>query len=240
MRARNPRALPLYAQVKELLIRDVVDGRWKAGEMLPSEFELADEFGVSQGTVRKALDALSDENVVVRRQGRGTFLAESTPQHSLFHFFHIATSDGSRVAPESLTLSIDTLPADEVLAARLGLRPGDGVIRIRRVRSLQNRPALLERIYLSQALFAGLEAENTLPDALYNLYERGFGVTIHRAEDQIRARSADAEDAEILELAPGTPLLEVSRSAYTLDGRVAEFRVSHCCTAHCHYFVNLN
>ena len=239
-RKRNPRALPLYTQVKELLIRDVVEGRWKAGAILPSEFDLADEFGVSQGTIRKALDELSDENIVFRRQGKGTFITKTTPQNSLFHYFHITRNDGLHAIPRSLTVSIDEIAAVAAVNQELQCEKEATLFFIQRIRFLENIRALFERIYLPCELFAGLARERQLPDALYNFYEREHGVTIHRAEDRIKAKAADKSIARHLEIPVATPVLAIERKAYRLDGRAVEYRISYCESSRYHYFVKLN
>lgn len=236
----SPRALPLYAQVKELLVRDIVEGRWLAGAILPSEFELAAEFGVSQGTIRKALDELSDEHIVFRRQGKGTFITETTPQNSLFHYFHITRNDGLREAPHSLTLSVAEIAAITTVNQALQCEQDAPLILIQRIRFMDNMRALFERIYLPRELFAGLSEERQLPDALYNFYERKYSVTIHRAEDRIKAQAADDVIAGHLELPLATPVLTIERKAYRLDGRVVEYRISYCESSRYHYFVKLN
>jgi GntR family transcriptional regulator len=97
---------PLYAQVKELLIRRLVEGRWRPGDALPAETSLAVELGVSQGTVRKALDEMAAANLLERRQGKGTFVARHSRQRSLFHFFHIVGEDGRKELPSSRILQM--------------------------------------------------------------------------------------------------------------------------------------
>ena len=240
MRKRSPRALPLYVQVKELLIRDIVEGRWKAGAILPSEFDLSAEFGVSQGTIRKALDELSDEHIVFRRQGKGTFITKTTPQNSLFHYFHITRNDGLREAPRSLTVSVAEVAAIATVNRELQCEQDAPLILIQRIRFLDTMRALFERIYLPCELFPGLARERQLPDALYNFYEREYSVTVHRAEDRIKAQAADDVIAGYLELPVATPVLAIERKAYRLDGLTVEYRISYCESSRYHYFVKLN
>ena len=95
-----PRRQPLYRQAGEALMRRLVDGRWRPGEIIPPEHALAAELGVSQGTVRRALDELARINLVVRRQGKGTYVAEHTRERALFHFFHLVGDDGKRALPD--------------------------------------------------------------------------------------------------------------------------------------------
>ncbi len=234
-----PRAQPLYAQVKALMMQRLIAGQWRPGEMLPSEFQLADLFGVSQGTVRKALDELAGENVVVRRQGRGTFVAEHDDHRALFHFFHLVGPDGERRLPESRLISVRKGLAGRLEAGRLAIGRGVPVIRIRRIRLLDDRPAIAETIAVPQKLFPDLADIREVPNTLYDLYERRYGVTIARAVERLAAVAADERDAKMLETAPGAPLLEIDRTALALDGAPVEWRVSRCLTATHHYRVEL-
>lgn len=235
----TPKAQPLYAQVKALLIERLIAGIWRPGELLPSEFQLADEFGVSQGTVRKALDELTADNVVVRRQGRGTFVAEHDDHRALFHFFHLVGPDGERRLPESRLVSVRKGLAGRIEAGRLGIGRGAPVIRIRRVRSLDKQPAIAETIAVPQKLFPDLADIREMPNTLYDLYETRYGITIARAVERLAAVAADARDAKLLGVAPGEPLLEIDRTALALDGNPVEWRISRCLTATHHYRVEL-
>lgn len=238
--AEPPEARPLYAQVKALMVQRMISGAWRPGELLPSESRLAEEFGVSQGTVRKALDALAAENLVVRRQGRGTHVAEHDDQRALFHFFHLVGPDGGRRLPESRVLSVRRGTAGRAEAERLAVGRGDAVVRIRRVRDLDGRPAIVETITVAEATFPGLADERNIPNTVYDLYERRYGITIARAVERLAALAADEKDAELLGIAPGAPLLEIDRTALALDGRPVEWRVSRCQTRNHHYLVELS
>lgn len=234
-----PRAQPLYSQVKALMLQRLIAGQWRPGQLLPSEFQLADEFGVSQGTVRKALDALAAENVVVRRQGRGTFVAEHDDHRALFHFFHLVGPDGERRLPESRLLSVRKGLAGRDEAARLNIARGDTVIRIRRVRLLDGRPAIAETVAVPYTLFPDLADIREVPNTLYDLYERRYGITIARAVERLAAVAAAESEAKLLDIEPGAPLLEIDRTALALDGTPVEWRVSRCLTETHHYRVEL-
>lgn len=237
--AEAPSARPLYAQVKALILQRLITGEWRPGEMLPSEFQLADSLGVSQGTVRKALDELAADNVVVRRQGRGTFVAAHDHHRELFHFFHLVGADGARRLPESHLVSVRKGLAVRREAGCLGIGHGAPVVRIRRVRSLDAMPAIAETIAVPQALFPDLAEIRELPNTLYDLYERRYGITIARAVERLTAVAADERDARLLDIAAGTPLLQIDRIALALDGKPVEWRVSRCLTATHHYQVDL-
>lgn len=236
--AAGPDFRPLYAQVRELMIGRMLRGEWRPGDLLPSEGRLAAEFGVSQGTVRKALDEMAAQNLLVRQQGRGTFVAQHSAQHALFHFFHIRDESGRKKLPTGTILSLRQRRADRGEARRLALPPRVGVYAIERLRALRGAPVIFERLLLPAALFPGLDLElgRELPDELYILYQQRFGVTVTRAEERLRAVAADPRDAEVLGLAAGTPLLEIDRIARGLDGSPIEWRLSRCNSARHHYY----
>ena len=229
---------PLYRQARDLLVKRIVDGEWPPGAVLPSESELAVEIGVSQGTVRKALDELEAEKFVVRRQGKGTFVARHDEARILFQFFKLIPDSGNSEFPESQILSVAADSADARTAAALALRPGARVVRIERLRSLGGKVCIVERIALPRALFPGLE-KRVLPNNLYELYRSDFGVTMVRASEKLKAVAATRRDAKYLGLAAGAPLLAIDRTAIAADGRPAEWRLSLCRTDTLHYWSDL-
>lgn len=232
---------PLYRQVKQRVIRNLIDEVWKPGDMLPSEPRLAEAFGVSPGTVRRALDELVAENLLLRHQGKGTIVCRHDPERSLFHFFRMADAAGRRPTPDSRVLACGRRRAERAEAARLGLPAGAAVVAIDRVRSAGAAPLLVERLVLPARLFGALAEvpPAALPNTLYTLYEERFGVTVYRAAEQLRAVAADQREAELLGIAPGTPLLEIDRLATTLDGVAVEWRLSRCRTDGYRYRVEL-
>jgi GntR family transcriptional regulator len=239
MRAKLARPLPLYARAKQALMQKLGSGVWRAGEKLPPEPALAASLGVSQGTVRRALDDIAKANLIVRRQGRGTFVAEHTQARALFHFFHLVGDDGRRALPGSRVLSLKAGPATREEASRLGLAASARVVRLQRLRLLDGAAAIVERIVVPAALFQGLDVRDRadLPNELYKLYQDRFGVSVARAAERLKAVAASPEDAAHLGLRSGAPLLEIDRIAFALDGRACEWRVSRCAT-HRHYYVS--
>ncbi len=234
---RGLEAQPLYRQVVEVIRDGITSGRYRPGEALPSEFKLADELNVSQGTVRKALDELAQRNILVRVQGRGTFVATHTAERSLFHFLRIVDRRDARQMPESHVLDCRRAVADAAETERLGLEPGAVVLRILRTRNLDDRPVIVERISVPVTLYPDLGAEGrpALPNTLYDLYQRRYGVTIVRAVERLRAVAAEDEDCRHLGVEAGTPLLEIDRVALSLDGRAAEWRLGRVATERHHY-----
>lgn len=229
---------PLYRQVKAIFVRRLMDGVWAPGAVLPSEGQLAAEIGVSQGTVRKALDELAAENLVVRRQGRGTFVAEHDERRILFQFFKLAPDQGAPRFPDSVVLSVTTGPADEAERTALDLQEAAPIIRIRRQRSFDGAPLIVETVSLPQALFPGLES-GPIPNNLYSLYAGHYGITIANARERLKAVALSAEDAAALGAAAGGPALQIDRIALSLDGTPVEHRLSLCLTEEVHYLSDL-
>jgi GntR family transcriptional regulator len=229
---------PLYAQVRDVLVKRIVDGAWKAGELLPSEIDIAADLGVSQGTVRKALDELEAEKFVLRRQGKGTYVASHDEARILFQFFKLVPDRGGSEFPGSRVLAVTVKAADAAAATALNLRAGARVVRIERLRSLSGSICIAERILLPHALFPGIEKRD-LPNNLYELYRSDFGVTIVRASEKLKAVAAGKRDARHLGLTPGAPLLSVDRLAFGADARPVEWRVSLCRTEALHYLSDL-
>jgi GntR family transcriptional regulator len=228
---------PLYRQVRDILVKRIADGVWLAGQALPSESEIAQDLGVSQGTVRKALDEMTADNLVVRRQGRGTYVARHDDERILFQFFKLVPDSGERSFPDSRM--IETVrTVDPEAAAVLGLKPRDPVVRLDRVRSINGDACILERIFLPASLFPDLE-KRQLPNNLYELYALDFGVTIGRASEKLKAVAASEDEAKTLGIETGGPLLRVDRLAFGLDGKRAEWRISLCRTDKVHYWSDL-
>ena len=229
---------PLYRQAKEVLVGRIAAGSWQPGQILPSEFEIAADLGVSQGTIRKALDEMTAENLLVRRQGRGTFVARHDEERILFQFFKLTRDDGERRFPESRVLDVRVVRASPEARGRLGLATGDKVVQIERVRSLAGIVCVAEGMVLPHRLFPGIESRE-LPNNLYELYAAAFGVTVARADERLKAVAATARTARHLAVAAGAPLLSVDRVALDVAGAPVEWRVSLCRTDEFHYLCNL-
>ncbi|MCF3948311.1 GntR family transcriptional regulator [Acidiphilium sp. AL] len=233
---------PLYAQVKALITRRIGSGEWKPGALIPNEFQLAAEFNVSQGTVRKALMALEAERLIVRRQGRGTYVARHTREHALFHFFRIVGLDDQRLEPSSRTLSQKSVGATRDLAKRLEIQRGTALHCITRIRTLKSVPAIFERIYVPAPLMPDLAVEpgTEMIDEMYVIYQERYGITIAHASERIAAVAATAEDARFLAIPEATPLLEITRVARDVGKVAVELRISRYRTDLFRYAAELN
>jgi GntR family transcriptional regulator len=235
----SPAFRPLYLQIKDLLVRSLDAREWHPGEAIPAETVLAARFGVSQGTVRKAIDALAGDNLVVRRQGKGTFVATHTEEaHSSFRFLHIRRDDGVDEYPASRIVDLRRGKASAEVARLVDLEPGDAVVIIRRVLDWEGAPAVLDEITLPAALFRGLTRAKleAYQGSMYGFFETAFGVRMIAAHERLKAVAAEASAALLLGVPEGAPLLEVDRVAFTYGGRSVEFRRGLCNTARHHYF----
>jgi GntR family transcriptional regulator len=235
----SPTYLPLYRQIKALIVRGLDGGAWKPGQPIPSELELAERFKVSQGTVRKAVDELAAENVLVRRQGKGTFVATHGEPRQQFRFLRLMPNEGEPAQYESRASECRRARAGGEAAQLLDLKPGDGVILVRRVLYFGGQPTVVEEITLPGNTFKGLTAAKLAAHrgSIYHLYETEFGTRMIRAEEKLRAVTADAPTAAALGLTRGTPLLSVERVAYTYGDRPVEYRHGLCRTD-THYYRN--
>ena len=222
----TPAFSPLYRQIKGLIIAGLQAGEWKAGESIPSEMELATRFGVSQGTVRKAVDELAAENLLVRRQGKGTFVATHAEQQQQYRFLRLTPDPGQPTGLGRQLLDCRRQRAPAWIAKQLQLRAGDPMVEVRRLLHAEGRPVVLDDIWLPGTLFKGLTAERLLEHRgpFYGLFEAEFGVHMIRAQEKIRAVVADEESAVLLQVAPGTPLLSVERLSFTYGDRPVELR----------------
>lgn len=222
----TPAFSPLYQQIKGLILQSLQAGEWKPGEAIPSEMELAARFRVSQGTVRKAIDELAAENLVVRRQGKGTFVATHAEQHVRYRFLRLVPDSGEEGPAQRSILECRRVRASSTVAQGLALRTGDPVVQVRRVLAFGGVPTILEDIWLPGNAFRGLTADQMAAHQgpTYLLFELEFGVRMVRAEEKIRAVAAEAPQAALLAVAQGAPLLSVERLSFTYNDVPMELR----------------
>ena len=224
---------PLYEEVRAHLTEGVSAGRWKAGEAIPSEADLAAHFGVAIGTIRKAVDSLVAQGTLLRRQGKGTFVTAHDGRRLMFHFFHIVGADGAKAYPEVRTASFERGRADAAEAAALAVVRDERVIRIRNVLSLDGRAVIVDDITLPAALFPGLTERifTARDNTIYHLFQGRYGINVLRTDERLRATLASGPTAALLGLPAGAPLLEIRRVAITFRDRPVELRVSRVNTA---------
>ena len=232
-----PSFSPLYQQIKALLLSRLQAGEWKPGEMIPSEMELAARFKVSQGTMRKAIDELAQENHLVRRQGKGTFVATHAEERTQYRFLRLMPDDGVDGRLQRRLLECRRMRAPAEVARALELKAGESAVQIRRLLLSAAQPVVLDDIWLPGPLFKGLTAERlgAWRGPMYGLFEAEFGLRMVRAEERIRAVAAGAEEAALLAVPPQSPLLLVERLSYTYGDRPVELRRGLYRTDRFHY-----
>lgn len=239
--AETPPAFsPLYRQIKALILQGLQRGDWKPGETIPSEIELAQQYRVSQGTVRKAIDELAADHLLMRRQGRGTFVATHAEQHVQYRFLRlmpdVGTLDDEGPAQRRICLCArERATAD--IARALRLRTGDGVMHVQRVLLFSGVATILEDLWLPGTPFKRLHAEQLerFKGPTYALYEEQFGISMVRAEEKLKAVMPTPAESSLLEVAPGTALLQVERLAYTYNDQPMELRRALYRTDRRHY-----
>jgi len=238
----SPTFSPLYQQIKALITQSLQSGEWKPGEMIPSEVELANRYKVSQGTVRKAIDELAAENLVMRRQGKGTFVATHHEARATIRFLRLRPDEGQPNYPASTFIEVKRLRAPADVARLLDLKSGDAVIYIKRVQSFDAVPTIVEELWLPGAIFKGLTAErlSEYKGPMYGLFESEFGTRMIRADEKVKAVCAGAEDAALLNVAAGMPLLSAERVSFTYGDKPVELRRGLYLTERHHYQNDLN
>jgi GntR family transcriptional regulator len=243
--AATPAFSPLYQQIKGLILQSLQASEWKPGESIPSEMELAARYRVSQGTVRKAIDELASGHLLIRKQGKGTFVATHAEHQVQYRFLKLVPDQGdlnTEGPAQREIVDCKRLRASAEIARALALRSGDTVLQVRRVLSFAKVPTILEDLWLPGTPFKGLTAER-LADyhgPMYALFETEFGVRMVRAEEKIRAVLPDKAQRELLQLPPNTPLLSVERIAYTYNNTPMELRRGFYRTDTHHYHNDLN
>ena len=239
----GPSFRPLYDQIKILLTQSLIAGEWKPGEAIPSEMELAARYQVSQGTVRKAIDALAGENILIRRQGKGTFVATHTEPKHQYRFLRIIPDKGDKdkVHPTTTFIDVKRGRAGAEVADALDLKAGAPVTAIRRVLVFAGMPIILDEIVLSSVLFPNLTIEKIRESrgSIYSFLETGYGLRMIRAEERLHAVAADAFASGHLNIAVGTPLLSVDRIAFTYGDKPVEWRRGLCLTQGYSYYNEL-
>jgi len=237
MAAPAPKA---YQRVKRQITEALRQTRWRHGEAIPSEPLLASRYGVSVGTIRRAVGELVAEKILVRAQGSGTYVASHTRDYMLNLFFRIEDRDGKRELPRSQLISFELASADVATARFLRLRRGEPVYRIRALLSLKGRPAIVDDIRLPVRLFPDLD-ESTFADregTLYGMLQDRYGITVLRIEETIEAALADASARRLLRIEAPAAVLRIRRTAYAYKDVPVDTRVRHVDTTR-HRYVSL-
>lgn len=216
---------PLYLQVRDALAARIASGEWKPSTVIPNEGDLAREFGVSSGTMRKALDLLEAERLLTRRQGRGTFVNDQSSAELSVRYTKIWGLKGERVSGDVTVISAEEGPANEAERLRLRLGPSDAVHRIQRVRAYKGEAFMVENVALPAKLFPDLARRRDIPSRIVLLAQE-FGVLLGKGEERLCVGTAAKDVAEHLKLAEGAPVLVLDRIVHDLDGQPVEWRLA--------------
>jgi GntR family transcriptional regulator len=218
---------PLYLQVRDALAERIASGGLLPGAAIPSEGDLAREIGVSAGTVRKALQMMETDRLIVRQQGRGTFVSNPSSEELAGRFAMLHGPDGKRICGQVKASQIARGLASDLERDRLQLATGDEVYRVKRVRYYGGVAFLVEDAVLPADLFPGLDARREVADEIGAL-ARGFGILVGNARERVYAASPATDVARILRTAPGTPVVVLDRVLLMMDGRrPVEWRIAH-------------
>ena len=233
---------PLYEQIKAMILASLQASEWLPGEAIPSEMELAVRYAVSQGTVRKAIDELAAQNLLVRRQGKGTFVATHQEENWQYRFLRLEPDSGEKLQLKNQFLACENIQSDTYIADLLGLKVGDPIIRIDRVQSYAGKPIVFEEIWLPEWRFKGLtmDALNDWYGPMYAFYESQYATHMVRAQEKIKAVLANQSLAHYLQIPVGAALLSVERVAFTYGNKPVEIRHARYDTSEQHYDNKLN
>lgn len=233
----SPSGTPLYQQVKRALLGTLASGEWSQGEAIPPEKSLAQRFGVSIGTLRKAIDELVLENILTRHQGRGTFVAIHAHNQHFFRYFRIVRQDGVKTYPTQQLLGFRRIRANGETREKLLLGPGAYVFEFVNLLTLHDEEVMVDTICVPEALFSGLSNDQlaSRPGTLYSMYQQDFGINVIGTAEKVRTCTANAEDAGRLKLPQGTALLEIRRVAFSYNQQPVEWRVSRVNTERYEY-----
>ncbi len=229
--------MTLYKEVQRKMLLALSAAEWLPGEAIPAEKRLCERFSVSIGTLRKAIDELVAEGILIRHQGRGTFVATHNRDQHWFRYFKIARHDEPKTYPSPVLVDFSKGKADRQACEKLGIAGASKAFHFTNLMNLNGEPALVDEITLPEALFAGLTRARIeqRPSTLYNFYQAEFGLNVIRIEERLRSTLASSKHAELLGVEPGAPLLTVRRVAYSYNDQPVEWRISYVNTERYEY-----
>jgi GntR family transcriptional regulator len=229
---------PLYLQLRAALVERIAAGEWGPGTAIPNEGDLAREFGVSPGTIRKSLHLMENEHLVTRRQGRGTFVNDQRSDKLASRFTNIRGANGERIYGQAKSVKITEVPAGELECERLNLKKSDPVYRIGLVRYHEGKPFMVEAASMPAKLFPGLVDEAAASHRLVGLAQQ-YGLLLGSAEERLSIGTASADVAKSLEVSPAAPVIVLDRVVHTLDDRPIEWRVGWCNLVDAYYLAEM-
>jgi GntR family transcriptional regulator len=236
------KSLTAYEEVKQKITEDLVRGRYPMGQALPAEKDLSKELDVSIGTLRKAVDELVAEGIVVRRQGRGTYVAEHDLKRLLYYFFHVVKHDVDKKAnPRVELVSLNTAVATKEEASKLNIKEGAPVWRLVNCLYLEEHCVMIDQITLDKKRFKNLNRSEFInrEGSIYQLYQMKYGQTVVRSSERLRASLVSKQHAEWLDIKANSPVLVIRRVALGIQDDPIEWRISTLNTNQYEYFSEL-
>ena len=239
--AQSADRVPHYQRLRAELSAKIASQFWKPGDAIATESELASTYGVSVGTVRKAIDSLVADRILERAQGKGTFVCRPKFDSSLFRFFRFEGLDGEQLTPESRILKRELIKAPPLVAQALGLGAAAHAIHLHRLRLVEGRPFMLESIWLSRVRFAALLKidPREFGDLLYPLYEQYCGQVVATARETLTAEAAGSRQAKLLGIPAGSPVVVIERLARSFDHSPIEWRRTYGASNQFRYHIEI-
>lgn len=217
--------LPYYIQLSEIIRSQIKADLYVPEGKLPSERELCENYGVSRTVVRQALNELEVDNLIKRQKGKGTFLTKEKISEGLVQkltgFYQDMVERG--LLPETKVYYQRVVPADQIIARYLEVQVGSEIVEIKRLRSINSEPILLVNTYIPLSLVPNLENVDLTNQSLYAILDSDYGITISRGRRLIEAVLATEEEAELLGINPGDPLIMLDSVSYSDTGHVIEY-----------------
>ena len=218
--------MPLYYKIESDFKNKILSGHYKSGDILPSERELIDIYKVSRLTARAAVDRLATDNLVVKIQGKGTFVATpklkyrmgplySSGEEILMQYYEIKTK----------VLNLKIIIPNKIVKECLELQEKEKTLYLERLRCADSTPVALIKSYLPYKYVHNIELVDFTDKSLYQTLENSYGLQLHKAQETIEAVKADTRSANLLGIKPGTPLLLDHRITYLIDGKIIEYEI---------------
>ena len=211
--------VPLYKQLKDLILKEIEEGRLKPNQKIPTELELSERYQISRMTVRKSLAQLVDEGILAKKQGKGTFVQAPKMTEDLSSpnsFTNLCKRNGK--VPGGRTLKFILEEATDRDMKELKLEPGEQVIRVERLRLADNMPVMLENLYFPGHL-KNILVENLDDTSLYQILHDKYGLVTGNSVMEFEISEANSYEAALMEIRAGSPLLLVREIVYDQYGQ---------------------
>ncbi len=230
-----------YQGLAEVFMKRVRDGIWRTGEAIPSESMLAKEYGVAVGTIRQAIAKLAEDGVLVKRHGKSTTVSGGLSNQSMLRFFRYQLDSREQLNPEAKVLDFKTVSLDKEVARNTGWSCKT-VLKIHRVRLIDDKPVLFETIYLPLPKFKKLQnfEKSDFENLFYPMYVRVCDVVVLKAHDRVSFELMRKADAKVLGFKEGHPGVRVDRVAFDLSSSPVEYRSSVADAMDFQYSVEVN